>query len=88
MATGQVTSLLVGDFHLGKKILQTKLQQPPAKSRSIQLLELKASAAKPISQPPQNIIKSVRRKFGIIFESYYDIGNKKCYSSYKLLQNN
>jgi hypothetical protein len=51
--------LLVCRFCLGEEVLQAELQQAPAKGSSIQLLELKALVAKPISQLFQNIIKSV-----------------------------
>jgi hypothetical protein len=72
-AARPTTDLLVGSFYSDEEVLQAELWRALAKGSFTQLLELKALFVKPISQPSQNITKSIRRNFGTFLESYSDI---------------
>jgi hypothetical protein len=62
-------------LYLVEEVLQTKLRRVLAKGNFTQLLELRAFVAKPISQPFQIFIKSIRRCLKPILEASNDIIN-------------
>jgi hypothetical protein len=65
-ATGPATNFKIGRLYSIEEVFQTKFRRALAKGSFTQLSELKALAAKPISQPLQISMKSIRKFFGTI----------------------
>jgi nucleoid DNA-binding protein len=77
MAAGLNTDFIIGRFYSVEEVLQAELRQALAKGSSTELMELKALEVKLMSQPLQISMKSIRRIFRTILESYNDIINRQ-----------